>query len=193
VDLLMKRRKIDFDTVTDVEAQPARIISDPGFAAIRDRDGAVVPMVQIDATNRHDILSLFAAHGRGIVGEASCQWGRRRHGAPDRTVTLFLHFNAPARLLVFMDFDVVRQGFLVEEILRANELYIQAIRTPGATEAASDPPRIRVTVPETGFRSIWNKLIDEEMTREMQTRGLSAIEAKAKAEAIVQSWRNRPN
>jgi hypothetical protein len=188
----MKRRKIDFDTVTHVETQPARIISDPGFAAVRDRDGAVVPMVQIDATDRHDILALFAAHGRGIVGEASCQWGRR-DGAADRTVTLFLHFNAPARLLVFMDFDVVRQGFLVEEILRVSELYIQAIRTPSTTEVASDPPRIRVTVPDTGFRPVWNKLLHDEMTREMQTRGLSATEAKVSAAAIIESWRKRPN
>jgi hypothetical protein len=188
----MKRRKIDFDTVTEVEAQPARIISDPGFAAVRDRDGAVVPMVQIDATDRHDILALIAAHGRGVVGEASCQWGRR-DGAPDRTVTLFLHFNAPARLLVFMDFDVVRQGFLVEEILRVSELYIQAIRTPSTTEVSSDPPRIRVTVPDTGFRPVWNKLLHDEMTREMQTRGLSETDAKARAAAIIESWRKRPN
>jgi len=189
---LTEPHRIDFDVATDAETQAARVISDVGMAALRESDGKVVPLIQIDATGRPDILALFAAHGPGVVGETSCQWGFRK-GAPQRTVTLFVNFRAPARLLLFMDFDVVLQGFLVEEILRANELYVQAIRPVDADAVPTSTSRILVTVPDTGFQPIWSELLSEQMTRELQNRGLSTNQAKARAEEIVRGWRTRPS
>ena len=153
----MDYRKVDFVDLTEAEAGPARIISDPGMAIIRDSDGKVVPIVQLDATDRSDIGALFAAHSPEVIGEAATQWGIR-NGAAEGTVTLFLQFHTPARLLIFMDFDVAHQGVLVDEIVRAEELYIQAIRRVTGEVAPAGPSRIRVTVPDAGFRTIWNEI-----------------------------------
>jgi hypothetical protein len=186
----MASNNVRFTPLTDAEARPAKIVSDPGMAIVRDTDSKVIPIVQIDATDRPDIVSLIAAHGPGVVGEAATQWGRRV-GAPEGTVTLFLDYQRPLRVLIFMDLHIVHYGFLVDEILRAGELYIQAIQTPSAANAASGPSRMRVVVADTGFGLLWDRLLEDELARELRKQGLSATKAKTSTAEIIRGWRSK--
>jgi len=186
----MTFNNVRFTPVTDAEGRPAKIVSDPGMAIVRDTDRKVIPIVQIDATDRPDIVSLISAHGPGVVGEAATQWGRRI-GAPEGTVTLFLDYQRPRQVLIFMDFRIVHYGFLVDEILRAGELYIQAIQTPFAANTALGSSRMRVVVADTGFGLLWDQLLEDELAQELRKQGLPAAKAKTRAADIIRGWRSK--
>ena len=82
----MTFNNVRFTPVTDAEGRPAKIVSDPGMAIVRDTDSKVIPIVQIDAMDRPDIVSLISAHGPGVVGEAATHGvdGLARRKAPSR-------------------------------------------------------------------------------------------------------------
>ena len=53
--------------------------------------------------------------------------------------------------------------------------------------------KIHVTVPDSGFRPIWNEMLGKELTQDFRARGMSARAAKARAATLIDSWRQRPS
>ena len=90
-----------------------------------------------------------------------------------------------------MDFRIVDYGFLVDEILRAGELYIQAIQTPFAANTALGSSRMRVVVADTGFGLLWDQLLEDELARELRKQGLPAAKAKTRTADIIRGWRSK--
>jgi len=187
-----KRKRIHFGVTQELETRPANIVSEPRRAYMRPEDGTLVPLVAIDTTERPDIDALFAAYTPDTVGDVSIQWGRRDQ-APKGTVTLFIQFTAPIKRLLILDFEIVRQGILVDEILRTGELYLQGVKRTDETDAPDRSSRVRVVVPEMNFAPIWEESLVQELSARSRALGASERQARLIAQESIRRWRTGPH
>ena len=186
-----KHKRISFSVAQETERHPATIVSEPGRAYMRPEDGKLVPLAIIDTTDRPDIAALFAAYTPATVGNVAVQWGQRRK-APKGSVSLFLKFTAPVEQLLILDFEIIRQSVLVEEVLRTGELYLQRHQRPDEPEAPAKSSKIRVVVPDTGFAPHWEELLVEELSARSRALGATERQARLMAQDSIRRWRTGP-
>jgi hypothetical protein len=184
-----RSKRIHFSLEHELEARPARIVSEP--ERVYMRDGKLIPLVVIDTHERPDIDSLFASYTPETIGDVAIQWGRR-DGAPKGTVTLNIQFIAPVKQFLMLDFEIVRQGLVVDGILRTRELYLQGLRSGGA-DTQVQSPKVRVVVPDTGFGSIWEELLIRELAQRSKALGASEQHARFLAQESIRRWRTGPS
>lgn len=116
-------------------------------------------------------------------GDVDIQWGVLP-GSKD-CVALVLSFKNPIKTVAILEFDIVSQGILVDQILTAKVLYLQPGRPGDRFKTTLDATRIFVEVPDTGFSNQWERLFHTRLARNMKAKGLSNQQAKhAAAEAI---------
>jgi len=108
--------------------------------------------------------------------------------APKATVTLNIKFIAPVEQLLMLDFEIVRQGLLVDGVLRTRELYLQGIRSNDADQEARSP-KIRVVVPDTKFDGIWQELLMDELVQRSKALGATEHHARFLAQESIRRWR----
>ena len=185
-----KHKPVHFRVTREIETRPARIVSEPGRAYMRPGDGKLVPVVALDTSDRPDIEALFGAYTPATVGDVVIQWGQR-NGAPKGTVTLFIQFATPVTLLLILDFEIVRQGVLVDQILRTAELYLEGVNTKRA--AATGWSRVRVVVSDTKFGPIWEELLVEALAAQRIALGASERQGRLMAIDAIRRWRLGPH
>jgi len=159
---------------------------------MRPGDGKLVPLVAIDTTERPDIEALFAAYTPQTVGDVAIQWGQR-DGAPKGTVTLFIQFTAPTKLLLILDFEIVRDGFVVDQILRLAELYLEGVIRKNQMDTPTRWSRVRVVVPDTKFGPIWEELLVAELAAQPKALGATERQARLLAMDAIRRWRMGPH
>jgi len=182
-------KRIHFSVEHELETRPAKIVSEP--ARVYMRNGKLIPLVVIDTIERPDIDSLFASYTPETVGDVAIQWGRR-DGAPKGTVTLYIQFIAPVKQLLILDFEIVRQGQVVDGILRTRELYLQGVRS-GDTDTQVQSSKVRVVVPDTRFDAIWEELLIDELAQRSKALGATDQHARFLAQESIRRWRTGPS
>jgi hypothetical protein len=105
------------------------------------------------------------------------------------SIALILSFKRPAELVAILEFEIVKQGCLVEQILIAKGLYLQAGREGDRLSANLDAPKVLVEIPEAGFRRYWDHTFHRQIMRHMRKRGLSRRQAKQAASQCIEMWR----
>jgi hypothetical protein len=184
-----RKKRIHFSIEHEVEARPARIVSEPGRIYLRD--GKLIPLVVIDTNERPDLDSLLASYTPETVGDVAIQWGRR-DGAPKGTVTLYVQFIAPVKRLLILDFEIVRLGQVVDGILRTRELYLQGVRS-GDADTQVQTPKVKVVVPDTEFDAIWEELLIDELAQRSKALGTTDQHARLLAQESIRRWRTGPS
>ena len=164
------------------EAQPVKIVGDAAIATINVGEGRLIPMVIIDSSQRPDIEEMIRVHEYLQPGDVTTQWGNMANTSD--SIALLLRFIRPAETFIVLNFDIVKQGVIVDQILSSNGLYLQAGHegdrfgnTPGAK-------RILIEVPETGFSKDWDGLYTKCLIKDFRRMGLrkhQAIEAAKEA------------
>jgi hypothetical protein len=182
-----KPRKAQIPVRTEREARPVRIVWDAAIATTIIGDGRLIPLLIIDASERPDVSELVRIHKHLPLGDVICQWGDLDAG--DGKIDLFLRFERPVELVLILQFDVVRQGGLVDYILIAKAVYIQPGREGDRFVASMDNPRILVEIPDTGFQEEWNRMFHKHILLDLRRRGLSRKEAKLAATRFIEEWR----
>src|SRR5713226_5528070 len=123
----MKRASIHFRTPREAELVP--VVSDALLGTVAVSDGRMVPVLILDTTNRPDIDDLVRAHRIFESGDATSMLGfpsRWRH----KTVCLGINFVRPQTCGIYLEFDIVSQGVIVDQVVQNELLYIQPGR-PG--------------------------------------------------------------
>ena len=165
------------------ERRPVPIVSDAAIAAAALGDGRLIPLLIIDTTARPDLTEFIRIQEHLPPGDVDIQWGFLPE-SKDR-VALVLSFKKPLEAVAILEFDVVTQGVLVDQILTAKVLYLQSGRSGDRFKTTRDAVRVFVEVPDTGFRKRWDGLFHKQLARNMRAKGLSGKQAKqAAAEAI---------
>ena len=168
------------------EATPVEIVGDGAISTVGVGDGRMLPVLILGTHQRPDIVEYIQLHQHSGPGDVNVQWGEMREH-PD-TVLLILSFIRPVQMKVIVAFDLRRNhGFLVEQILFTNGVYIQAGASGDRLKNTMDRPRIVIEIPDTGFRRRWDRLFLQHTVKVLRERGLDRKQAKAAApEAIAQ-------
>jgi len=183
----MKRATIHFRTPR--EAQLVLIVSDALLGTVAVSDGRMVPVLILDTTDRPDIDDLVRAHKVFQSGDSRSMLGfpsRWRH----KTVCLGINFVRPQTCGIYLEFDIVSQGAIVEQIVHNELLYIQPGRPGDRLKHNVDAPRILVEVPFREMAGVWDIAWREALTRNFRKRGVSRRDANQAARNIIAEWRD---
>ena len=85
---------------------------------------------------------------------------------------------AGIRSLMVIEFDVSRQGVLVDQIIRSQGVYIMPGRPGDRLRTKMEAPRILVEVPSKEFQSEWETMFRKVVLRRFRGEGMSRIDAK---------------
>jgi hypothetical protein len=169
------------------EARPLRIVADAAIATTILGEGRLIPLVILDTTDRADVEELIRVHQHLSPGDAECQWGSLDHFKGK--LALMLTFKRPAELVMILEFDIVKQGILVDQTLTARGVYLQSGRDGDRFLSNPDAPKILVEIPDTGFHEFWNQLFHDHIMKQMRKRGLSRKQAKEAATELIKKMR----
>lgn len=173
-----------FNVNNALETIPAPIVADGAIASPSAGDGRLVPVVIIDGSVRPDLATAIRVHRDFEAGDLRVQWGNLPNSESNK-VALFLTFVRPTELNAVIEFDVVHQGMLVENILIARMMYLQAGKQGDRLSANLEVPMLLLEVVETGFRSYWDKRFLKGVSNYFRSKRKNRADAKRMAKAAI--------
>lgn len=87
------------------------------------------------------------------------------------------------------EFDINRQGVLVDQALAAHAVYLQAGRQGDRFSDNPETRQILVEVVEGGFSREWDRMYHKQVAADMRARGLKRSEAKREARQVIGEMR----
>jgi hypothetical protein len=187
----MKPKIVEVSVRHPREAQPVPIVADAAISTRGMHGGRLLPLLLLDTTQRPDVTALINVHHTsGEQGDVKTQWGEYRSGGREGCVALFLTFVRPVELFMILEFEVVRQGILVDQLLRGRGLYI-AEANGDEDRFYKNPHRSKlvIEVPETGFEKVWDELFHKQLAQDFRSRGLSRGDARRGARSAIEELR----
>lgn len=183
----LKSKQVEIPIKHPWEAQPARIINDAAVATVGVGDGRLIPLLIIDSGERPDIEELVRVHEHLPPGDVKVQWGDLKSGPG--AIALLLRFTRPAEVLLVLNFDIVRQGGVVDQILSSRALYLQPGREGDRLSNTLAAKRILIEVPETGFSKKWDGILFKHLVKDFRRKGLPKHQAKEATKGFIEEWR----
>jgi hypothetical protein len=169
---------------------PIPIVSDAAIATDAVGDGRFIPLVILDTTARADVAELIEIQEKVPPGDVISAWGSIIDGPKDH-LALFLHFERPMEIDVALNFDLSRQGSIVELALRARAIYLQAGKPGDRLLANFDAPRMVAELGGAMPPKRWNELWTRAVKNRLRTEGLSNGKAKKVAANFIEEMRGR--
>ena len=183
----LKSKQVEIPVKHKRETQPARIISDAAVASVGVGDGRLIPLVIIDSTGRPDVEELVRVHEHLPPGDVNVQWGYLKDSSDG--IALILSFIRPAEVLIVLQFDIVKQAVIVDQILSSKALYLQPGRDGDRLSNNLDARKVLIEVPDTGFSKTWDKILVKYLVKDFRRRGLPKYQAKEATKAVIEEWR----
>lgn len=170
-------------TYNNEAANPVPIIADGAIATKSVGHGRIIPIILIDTSNRPDLELHIKALKYAKNGLAETQWGaikkRKDHFA------LFLLFKEPTEQAAVIEFNIERQGSLVQLIFQSGGLYIQPAKPGESVSQVTNKSRALIEIPETGARKHWDKLYMKSLVKKARKRGLNRKDSKIHAQDFL--------
>jgi hypothetical protein len=184
----MKPQKVKITFRSKLEASPVKIVWDGAVATIGVGEGRLIPLVIIDGSDRPDVEELIRVHQYLPPGDVESKWVQLIKGDEGK-ICLMLSFKRPVELVAILEFDIISQGGLIDQILTAKALYLQAGREGDRLATTIDSPRMSVEVPGTGFHDEWNRMFMKWTEKGFRQRGLNRQDAKRATREFIEKWR----
>lgn len=179
-------KKIHFNSIQ--ESQRVSIVGDAAVATSSTGNGRLIPLVILDTRQRQDLIEVMQVHANFSEGDVVISWGSTK--SRPHHVILFLRFQRPTERAAMIEFDIERQGVLVEHVLITQALYIQAGKPGDRFLDGLDAPRLLVEVPDTGFRPTWDKVYRDSIVKRLRKQGLSRRAANSAYATLIDSIRD---
>jgi hypothetical protein len=183
----LKSRKTEIPLNHPWEVRPAKIISDAALATVNVGDGRLIPLVIIDSSERPDIEEVVRVHEHLPPGDVKVQWGSLENASD--SIALILRFIRPVEALLALNFNIVKQGVIVDQILLSKALYLQPGREGDRLKNTFDAKRILIDVPETGLSETWKGVFFKELVKDFRRKGLPKNQAKEATREVMEEWR----
>jgi hypothetical protein len=176
----MKKPKGEIKLLDSKTGEPLRIVADGGIASRGVVGGRMIPLVILDTSNRPDVEELIRVHNTLTTpGDVIAQWGEVEGSV--NSVILLLRFIRPSEVTFVIEFDVIRQGILVDQALLARGLYIQAGRDGDRLKYDVNRPKVFLEVVDTGYLGIWEHTFVKIVAAHFRTKGLSRSQSRRAA------------
>jgi len=151
------------------EAKAVPIAGNAAIATVGTGHGRLIPLVILDVTERPDLAEVIRVQTHFSEGDVVIQWGRMRD-RPDH-VALLLRFQRPTERTAIIEFDIAKQGILVEHTLMSRAIYIQGGKRGDRLIHNLNVPKMLVEVPEAGFRQYWDKIYRDDIIKRRNCPG----------------------
>jgi hypothetical protein len=174
------------------EKEPVPIVSDGAVATQGTADGRIIPVLIIDTSLRPDIEDMIQAHKHIGAGDVKSAWSvpSRFNIININRISLVLTIIKPSRCLIIIEFNIVPQGGVVDQIIQAQGVYIQPGKEGDRLRTTMDHDRILVEVPSKHFRTEWDKILYNALAKDFKRKGLSRSDAKIASKNFIKEWRN---
>lgn len=163
------------------------IVSDASIANVEVGHGRFIPLVIVDTSERPDIDEMITAQAHFPSGDVTVRWGtlakREDHFA------LILDFERPTECSAVVEFEIVKHGILVEYIMEASALYIQAGRAGDRVSHDFTRQKLLVEIPDVGVRPIWNKIFFDAMVKRARKDGIGRGKSREVARTYIAKLR----
>ncbi len=167
----------------EVSREPVPIVADGSIATVYFGDGRNIPVLIIDTAKRPDIVDLVEAQEEQPPGDVTSSWGRLSKSK--KLISLVLEFKRPSQTTVILEFNIVKQGILVESILTAQSLYLQPGRPGDRLRNTINNNKIVAEIPGMEFRKVWDKLFQTELEAYLRKKGLNRKTSREEAKYII--------
>ena len=162
----------------------------------------MIPVLILDTSTRPDVEKLITAQYRSeIVGDVMSDWSfsheirrprrlrRRSRGLP--WPLLVLRLTKPSRCILMMEFDIRRQGVLVDQILWSRGVYLQPGRSGDRVAQTVKSPKIVAEVPRNEvFQGVFDGVYRKALYRGFRKEGLPGAQAKRAVNAYLKEHRD---
>jgi hypothetical protein len=185
----MKAKKTEI-YVHPHEVRPVRIVADAAVGTRGRHGGRLLPLLLLDTADRPDIAEFIRVHETLGPGDVKVQWGKFEVKGHEGTVALFLTAIRPLESFMVLEFNIARQGFLVEQTLIGQGVYLaQAEGEDDRLVKNLSRPKVLVEVPDMGFRDTWDDTFHKHLARHFRSRRLSRFESRQAARSAIEEWR----
>lgn len=188
--MLLKHPRLK-TTFQILEGPLVPIVADAAIATETLGYGRLIPLVILDTSDRPDLEEFIRVHQYSDPGDVISQWATLKDGS-DR-IGLVLTFNGPMDLSVILAFDPDRQGGLVDQIIHAKGLYLQAGRPGDRLIKNPNAPKVIANIPDTGFAKVWEDIFFQAAVRRARANGIGRHQAKEVARDFITRWRKFGN
>lgn len=116
-------------------------------------------------------------------GDVKSGWGRLSKSK--KFISLILVFERPSQTTVILEFDIVKQGILIESILTAQSLYLQPGHPGDRLSTTLHNSKIIAEIPDMGFREEWKKMFPNELEAYFRKKGLNRKSSREAAKNAI--------
>jgi len=170
-----------------VEAIPLDVISDGFVANTALADGRLLPVLLIDCSSRADIEDLIKVHRYITPGDVKAKWGKSSKKA--HKIKLILFFEKPSKCIAVLEFDILKQGGIVDQIMRCEAVILQCAKEGDRLISTLDSEKLIVEVPSKQAWDLWNEELFEALGADGRRQGMTKKEAKEYAGKVITGWR----
>ncbi len=174
------------------EVPPVRIVADGAIAISGVYGGRPLPILLLELTERPDVANFIRLHKDMGFGDVTIQWGNFENKKGN--ATLFIHFVRPVEVFLAIDFDIRKQGILIDQALRSGGLYIaEALSVDDRLARDPKRPSVVIDIPDTGFQPMFERMFQHEMRKYLKSNGLSTADSRAAAASALETMREVVN
>ncbi len=181
-------KKISIQLGHKAEEEPVPIVSDAAVATRDLADGRIIPLLILDTSQRPDIEEMIHAHKFFGSGDVKSIWSIPSKFDTSK-IYLILTITKPSQCVIIIEFEVVPQVGVVDQIIHAQGVYLQPGRKGDRYSSTMERERILVEIPSKEFRKEWSRILRKALIKDYQRKGLSKKDAKLATEDFIREWR----
>jgi len=171
-----------------IEAIPLQIITEGAVATTTLADGRLLPVLLLDCSSRADVEDLMKAHRYVTPGDAKVNWGKSSKKADK--IKMILFFEKPSKCTAVLEFDILKQGGIVDQIMRCEAVILQCAKEGDKLISTLDSEKLIVEVPSRQAWAIWNEELFRALEKDGRRKGMSKKETKKYAGKVITGWRD---
>jgi hypothetical protein len=170
-----------------IESATLELLSD-GLVTNRTlADGRAIPILLIDCSSRPDIEDLIRSHEHIATDDVKIQWGKSSKNTD--SVVLVLSFERPSSCTAVIEFDILKHGGTVDQIMRCEVVFLQSAEEGQRVASTLDKPKMVVEVPSKQALAAWNAHLFKVLESEGIKKGMGKKEAKEHSRGVIREWR----
>lgn len=180
-------RYTKLEVASALESKVIKVIADPAIATRGTVNGKLIPLLILDTSERPDLVEVVRVHESFAEGDVRVQWASLK-GRLDH-IALVLRFLRPTERTAMIEFDIAKQGALVDQILMAGAVYLQPGQPGDRFLSNPSAPKVIIEIPETGFRAHWDAIYLKAVIKRLRWQGMGRADARKIAEHVIAELR----